>query len=195
MTTATATPYNTAAWEIAESGLGSPIPLPFGRKYPPPRGVTGREGAAPDRRTIEMWRHTGTRNVAIRLDHYVVGIDVDAHDGRPGGATLTRLEEIHGPLPATWMSTARHDDTSGIRLYRVEESTATMRDPGPGIEVIRRHHRYLLAAPSRHPNGDRYRWVGPGHGEESGPPDLGQLPLLPRAWVAHLHRRCECAPR
>lgn len=64
--------------------------------------------------------HCGHWNLAIRLPETVIGLDVDAYDGKPGEETmLARIDEL-GDLPKAPRSSSRPDDkVSGIRFYRV----------------------------------------------------------------------------
>lgn len=127
-------------------------------------------------------------NVALRLPKDLVGIDVDAHSGKAGGAVLAEAEKRWGRLPPTWKATSRlGSPQSGIRLYRVPEGLAW---PGGlnkiaqelgfertgGIELIRWDHRYMMVAPSTNPdaNGAPYVWVSPD----------GEVITLP--WGEHL---------
>ena len=121
-------------------------------------------------------------------------MDVDAHDGKPGGETLAALEARLGKLPATYVSTSRDDGVSGIGLYTVEPGLRTRNQVGPGIDSIRVGHRYVAAYPSRHPvTGQQYRWTAP-DGSTVDYPDHSKIPPLPDTWVAHI-REDQDGPR
>ncbi len=192
----TAHVYGQVSATYSASGLGSPLPIPSGRKAPPPVGYTGRGGERPSYERLGEW--TSFRpywNVAIRLAPGIVGIDVDAHGDRDGAAALERIVNRHGPLPVTFISTARGcDDVSGIRWLRlpvgVEECDLHERWAGDGIDIIRASHRYALVWPSVHPNGNTYRWYVKGIEEPL--PTSDELPTLPDGWVLHLTGRCRC---
>jgi bifunctional DNA primase/polymerase-like protein len=170
--------YAEAGWQI--------FPLPAGQKFPPPKGRTGADGRFPDLDTLT--REAGDypeSNIAIRACDGIIGIDVDAYDGKPGLETLTRMAEELGELPPTIMSTSRTDD-SGIRMFRIPEGVKLVTKL-PGIEFVQQHHRYVVCWPSIHPEGRTYQWIDTGTGEIlDRVPDVGDVPLLPEAWVEHL---------
>jgi hypothetical protein len=173
-----------AAWTAA--GWQGVLPLPHRSKTPPPAGYTGQAGKWPDPATIDAWAALGAPNACLRLPDGVVGIDIDAYDARPGGDTLHRLEQQHGPLPDTWIVTSRADGTSGIRLYRVPTGIRWRGEAGPGIDIIQHRHRYALIPPSIHPEGREYLLIGPGGELHTTPPAPTDLPQLPTRWIAAL---------
>lgn len=167
--------YHAAGW--------APLPVPPRQKHPVPRGFTGYMGKYPDLAEIERWAEGSPDwNVALRLPPTVVGIDVDVYHG--GRAGLDELEAQLGHLPPTIMSTSRTDG-SGIRLFRVEQGLAFPKNPAQGVDIVQRHHRYVMAYPSIHPDTDKpYEWVDSVTGLTVG--DLGapdSLPELPWSWV------------
>ncbi len=182
-------------------GWTGAIPLPPNAKWPPPPGVTGETGRWPSNEDLEEWRRSGYRtrgdnngglvhheavNLGLRLPPVVLGLDVDNYDDKTGAATLAEREAAWGPLPATWRATSRDDGISGIALFRVPPKLCWPTDAGPGIEVIRYGHRYVVAPPSQHPEDRTYRWIGPDGAETVMPPRLGDLPELPVSWVMGL---------
>ncbi|HWP62817.1 MAG TPA: bifunctional DNA primase/polymerase [Candidatus Binatia bacterium] len=177
-----------AALRYRAAGWAGTIPLPAGRKRPPPAGFTGAAGRWPSDADVAAWlrQYGAEANLALRLPDTVIGIDVDAY-GTKGAATFARLEAAAGPLPPTWTSTSRTDGVSEVALYRVPAGH-TWRDPGPGVDLIHRAHRYLVVPPSRHPSGRCYRWLRP-DGTEAGPDEVPRpedLPELPASWRAVL---------
>jgi hypothetical protein len=179
--------YRAAGWGV--------LFLPEGEKSPPPTGYTGEHGAWATDDDIVAWhrQYGDAANIAIRLPETVIGIDVDAYEDKAGAATLAHCEELWGALPATFVSTARTDGVSGIRLFRVPMAGLDWPGvAGPGIEVIQYRHRYAVVAPSLNPKtGTSYRWVAPG-GDLSDAtvnvdiPHVDTLPVLPEAWVRGL---------
>jgi hypothetical protein len=174
-----------AVWRAA--GWMGTLPLPARKKSPPPDGYTGWDAPDPTDDTVENWRRRQPGgNLAIRLPVGVVGIDVDHYDGKSGADSLARLEALHGPLPATVISTSR-TPPSGIRLYRIPEGVRLHGFPMidgrkvGDIEIIQRGHRYLGFG--IHPSGNWYRLLGPGGEPLDGPPRPEGLPDLPEAWV------------
>jgi putative DNA primase/helicase len=178
-----------------------------GKKYPPPHGWTGHGAPYPSAADIAAWQEShGDRNIGLRLPPGVLGLDVDAYGSKRGGETLAALIAKHGELPPTWITTARTDGVSGIRLFRVpiELDGRPINWPGEAgthIEIIQTGHRYAVVWPSTNPEADgaRYEWrieQGPAHertlavveperaGERIVAP--GELPMLPEPWVRGL---------
>lgn len=210
------TPYVVAAQDYFDAGW-SPIPLPVSQKWPPPDDFTGASGAYVDSAQLNKWLAPKARyksgnlnsapgNIGLRLPPYVLGIDVDAYGEKSGADSLAAAEEEWGALPPTWVATSRTDGLSGIRLFRIPEGLAWPGQVGPGIELVRWDHRYVVAAPSIHDKtGKTYRWfrqVATGEGEGAGlelvevgvipvlasedPDEVADLAELPEAWVTGL---------
>ena len=176
-------PYADAWQYYWDAGWRGVLPLPYRKKTWPPDGFTGHSGVDPSYADCMTWADTGPRNLALRVPSDVIGLDVDAYADKPGGETLSKLVSEYGPLPATWLSTSRGDGISGIRLYRVPVGT-TLPTKLPGIELIQRHHRYVTAWPSVHPEGRVYQWVDEATGEIGCEvPPYERIPDLPAAWI------------
>ena len=180
------TGYGAAVEAWTAAGWRGVLPLPARSKTPPPSGYTGANGAWPTDETVAAWAATGAANAALRLPDGVIGVDVDAYNGKIGAETLGRLEARCGPLPDTWTITSRSDGISGIRLYRTPLGIGWRGEAGPGVEVIQHRHRYLLIPPSIHPEGREYLLIGPGGELGDRPPTVDELPALPTAWVEAL---------
>lgn len=170
--------YVMAGWQV--------FPLPIGQKFPPPVGRTGAEGTPPSyEEIIEEARQVPDRNIAVRACDGIIGIDVDAYDGKPGLDTLNRMSAELGDLPDTIMSTSR-EDASGIRMFRIPAGVKLVTKL-PGIEFVQAHHRYVVCWPSVHPEGRVYQWVDTRTGEVlDRVPDTEDVPELPAAWLEHL---------
>lgn len=189
-------PYRDAAWEYRAAGWASPIPLPPGQKTPPPAGYTGWAGVVPSGADIQEWIYsdvTARGNIGLHLSNdELYGLDVDNYDAKPGGASLATLTERAGtPLPPTWMSTSRDDGVSGIRLFRARlpEGRVWLDKPGEAIESVHRGHRYVVVAPSVHPDtGRKYRMIGPDGHPSVEPPRVDGLPWLPSEWIEILSK-------
>lgn len=177
-------PYATAAQTYWQSGWRGVLPLPARAKKDPPRGFTGAGGVDPSFPDVYAWTEgrEGIGNIALRLPIDVIGIDVDAYDGKAGAATIDAAEAAYGKLPPTWRTTSRDDGVSGIRLYRVPPGMEWAQI-GPGIETIQRRHRYAVVWPSLHPEGRTYRWIDPSGVVSTVIPHLDDLPSLPQTWV------------
>ena len=174
----------TTARTLAKQGYG-PLPLPARRKSPPPDGYTGYRGRMSSVHDVDRWEHQNEwgGNLGLRLPPDVCGIDVDAYKG----GSITPLEEQWGNLPPTVWSTSRHDG-SGIALFRIPNGTTLRANPANGIDIIQHSHRYMVVAPSIHPDtGDTYEWFDEETQEVvETPPDIENLPELPWAWVEGL---------
>lgn len=161
-------------------------------KSPPPGGFTGYGAPDPTDQDIARWtdpEHIAhNANIGLRLPETVIGLDVDAYDGKQGGRTFEECQGRLGELPATWTSTSR-DDGSGIRFYRVPPGRAWADTLGAGVEIVHHGHRYAVVSPSIHPQTRKfYEWYSPEGHRSKTPPRLGDLPELPEAWVTELDR-------
>lgn len=185
------TGYADAVKHYEFGGWDGALPLPVGQKSPPPDGYTGKDAPDPTSAQQSRWaRQHPNGNLALRLPADVFCLDVDAYGDKPGAVTLADLTAKLGPLPGTWRATSRLDDpVSGKYLFRVPVG---LHWPGglPGIDFIHRGHRYVMAWPSIHPNGELCRWFQPdgklGREDPAEIPWADELPDLPEAWVAYL---------
>lgn len=139
-----------------------------------PRIRNGLRGASSDLDQIEEWwsKWPGA-NIGIRTgDHFDV-LDVDNSDG---AASLALLVAENGPLPEGAKVT-----TGGGGLHILFAPT------GAGNRAGIRHHidwrgegGYIVAPPSIHASGERYRWiVDPDRGEIPGAPAWLRLLVIP----------------
>lgn len=158
-------PYGKAALAYVKAGWPEALPIWKGGtrdKQPMVRGYHGREGTYPDKSTSQLWANRYARqNIALRLPRWIVGLDVDEYDDKYGGDSLGELQDKLGPLPATFVSTARTDGVSGIRLFMVPGDYANSAWPSQAaedIEMITWYERYVICAPSMHRTGGQYRW-------------------------------------
>lgn len=184
--------YSKSAQTYWEKGWRGLLPLPAGRKYPPPKGYTGFDGPDPSFADITAWAEDfPDGNLALRLPVGMIGIDVDAYGAKTGAAALVEAQKRWGLLPPTFISTSREDGASGIRLYRSPEGvllneSIAFTDMALGdIEVIQRHHRYAVVWPSLHPEGRPYWWTN-SDGQLVGIPAPEEIPRLPDGWVEGL---------
>lgn len=199
---------------------GWPGALPAGRgpgqKSPPPGGYTGHGSPYPSDADIGTWEigPEAGYNIGLRMPAGVIGLDIDAgyskiEHGREvvkrGDETLAELEARLGPLPPTWVSSAR-PAPSGIRFFRVPTHLDGREINWPGeagkfIEIIQPGHRYAVVWPSTNPDagGAPYEWRAEGSWAESGPPGVvpraDALPALPEAWVRGLALPYEVAEK
>lgn len=181
-------PYQLMAQPYLDNGW-FPIPLKPKDKPPYESGYTGRKNPFPNenRQTemVEDWlgRVDQQANIGVWLRDGIIGIDVDDYidkgkvdekTGKPkiktGMKTLRALEQKLGKLPPTWISTARSDGKSGIRMYQIPKGLAWPGKAGNDIDVIQHGHRFAVVYPSHHPEvGGTYQWYGPGAALDGNP--------------------------
>ncbi len=179
-------PYATGAALYFDAGWRGVLPVPAGRKGPPPTGFTGRCGADPSWADIQTWiDDTPGANIALHMPPGVLGVDVDSYGGKPGAATLAECEARWGALPPTWTSANRADGASGIRFYGVPPRLDWIGGLA-GIDLVHAGHRYAMVAPSIHPEGRPYYWLNPENAVSAMVPDVANLPALPDQWVQEL---------
>lgn len=183
-----------------QAGWSAVLPVPPETKSPPPTGFTGAEGRDTPAELLASWASNGYagHSIALRMPDGVIGIDVD-HYVTPsgkikvGGDTLAAAIERWGPLPTTWVSTARGEGPSGIAFFTAPSGRyATV--IRPDIEIIQRHHRYAVVWPSPHKDLDTiYTWYGPDGRPATRLPSPTEFPPLPQAWVDGLREGASAA--
>ncbi|TSD95046.1 bifunctional DNA primase/polymerase [Skermania sp. ID1734] len=186
-------PYARAAMKYRRRGW---YPIPLNGKVPV-ADFTGRKGAyvsGADVQTFIDNPKTGYTNVGLRMEHSMVGIDVDAYqkaDGtwKVGDRSIAEAETRWGKLPPTYTSTSRGPGKSGIQFYRVPEGVELAERSLPDVELVRWCHRTAVVWPSLHDKtGEIYRWYGPDGELFDGIPDPADIPELPGAWVEGLRK-------
>lgn len=187
-------PFKDAAWAYRKAGWIGTIPLPPKSKQLTKKGWTGHEGAMPSGADVAEWIEIepAGSNIALRMPHGVVGIDVDDYGSKHGAATLDALIEKWGPLPPTWRSTARPGGRSGIYFFRVPHGLWWPGKLGDAIEVVVFQYRYAVVWPSWNPDAcAQYQWYPDpefvytvdADGSAMRLPHVDELPELPGAWV------------
>lgn len=166
--------------------IGGLWPIPIMGKDMPVKGATGYDGTVTAEK-IMQWLHPdpmvrakagrghSVRNVGLR-HQLTVAIDVDDGYGKKNG--LVKLAEWAvkmslSPLPGTWSSTARGDNTPSRQyIYTIPEDVRMKTKPCDAVELCNWHHRFTVCAPSIHPGiGKPYAWYLPG--EAGVPPKWG----------------------
>lgn len=185
-------PYGEAALAYVKAGWPEALPIWKGGtrdKQPMVRGYHGREGAWPDDTTNRLWATRYARaNIALRLPRWIVGLDVDHYGDKYGGESLGELQDMLGPLPGTFVSTARTDGVSGIRLFSVPGdfvASAWPSQASPDIDMITWYERYVICFPSMHKSGEVYQWYMSGVPIRF-LPSPSDLAMLPADWCEYL---------
>jgi hypothetical protein len=189
----TALPYKANGW--------APFPIMDDGKGRTQGGVTGYNGVDLDGdRLQDAIRRYSSCNVATRMpegqdpdgrEWKLLGLDVDAYDDKPGARTLARWRDELGELPPTYISSSREDGVSGIRHYKVPADWFGV-GGAPGVELVQRHHRHTVCAPSIHETRKvPYRWRA--ESDElpamvDGVPVAAACPWLPEAYLTALER-------
>lgn len=195
-------PFQSRARDYIEKGW-SPIPLPEKRKEFPPTGFTGRAGKFAEESDILKWLEDvqyERGNIALRLGNMlsingsryeIIGIDVDNYGDKKGAKDLAALEKKLGPLPETYLSSARTDGVSGIRFFLVPYGYGFKGKASDSIEIIQRVHRYAVIYPSIHPDTEgQYYWYEPGVAPNGvnfcDIPAAQDMAALPDSWIDFL---------
>ncbi len=126
--------------------------------------------------------------IGIDVDHYLKGTEL-----KEGAEQLDLITARCGSLPPTWSSTARGTEAgpgpSRTLFFRKRGGTKFPGNVAADIDILQRHHRYCVVAPSVHTTtGTPYRWYRPdGSPAADGEvPRVEDLPVLPRAWADYL---------
>ncbi|MGV0770206.1 bifunctional DNA primase/polymerase [Mycobacterium syngnathidarum] len=201
-------PFGRSVARYRQNGWLGTLPLPERAKKSPPTGYTGRTAEYPSDDDVALWNAMPKYrrgNICLHLGPVdnnrdsesleIIGLDVDDYTDsgkvKSGGQQLSELEAELGPLPATWLSTARADGPSGIRFFLVPPGLAWAGKAAAHIDIIQKCHRYAIVWPSFHPDlNTTYKWyrqTATGH-ECSGIPRVQDLPRLPEKWVDRLTR-------
>jgi hypothetical protein len=121
------------------------LPLPKGKKFPPPAGWTGIGAPYPtpdEQQALLIGNDDG--NWCLRLAPDIIGIDVDGYHGGM----------VEGLPPTLTINSGRSD--SATYLYRVPSGCVWKSSLGPGVDIIQASHRYVVIPPSIHPLGTAY---------------------------------------
>lgn len=181
-------PYAQAAQLYRDAGWQGVLPI-VGKRVPP-SGYTGYNASWPTDLVIDDWVNVrGAENIGLRLPDDIIGIDIDAYDGRKGLETIEWYEsQLDCVLPLTHRSSARTDG-SGIRFFRVPAGMNWKSDLGANsnVEIIRSGHRFAMVWPSVHPDvHETYKWLAPDNSIVDDIPMVGEFPPLPDEWIAAL---------
>jgi hypothetical protein len=147
--------YAARGWSVIPMQAHGKRPLVAWRKFQ--QRIAGRD-------EIDGWfKRWPDANVGIVTGSIsgIVVVDVDARHGGP--ASVTEVEDLHGPLPPTVEAAT---GGGGRHLYFAHPGTTVPNRVAmrPGIDV-RGDGGCVVAPPSVHPNGRRYAWIA-GHGPD-----------------------------
>jgi hypothetical protein len=187
-------PYAENFQPLWDSGIRRIVPLPPGRKSPPPRGYTGTHGIRPSYADFMAWAEDQPNaNIAIVMEPGQVAIDVDAYvkhgKAKIGDQTIAKLEARTGvKLPPTWKISSRGEGISGKYLYRLPDPEIVLCGSLPDVEIIQSHHRYVVAPLSINSDdgGRTVLLYGPDGKLTDRFPPPDEWPLLPSEIVAEL---------
>lgn len=186
--------YAAAAPLYRAAGWMQVIPLPEGRKTPPPSGFTGRSRKPVTDEQVQVWSQaTPNANTGIVIPEGVLVLDIDAAQGHQvkadGAKGISELSQELGALPATWSSTAHGIDSPARHLfYKVPEGLAWKGGAIEGVDILQPGHRYSVVWPSIHPSGEMYCWYTPSGRVASTLPHISDLATLPWKWVDYLRK-------
>ncbi|UBS39470.1 bifunctional DNA primase/polymerase [Bifidobacterium longum] len=186
--------YTAAAPLYRAAGWMQVIPLPEGRKTPPPAGFTGRSRKPVTDEQIQLWSQANPNaNTGIVIPEGVLVLDIDAEQGHQvkadGAKGISELSQELGALPATWSSTSHGIDSPARHLfYKVPEGLAWKGGAIEGVDILQPGHRYSVVWPSIHPSGEMYCWYTPSGRVASTLPHISDLATLPWKWVDYLRK-------
>ena len=186
--------YAAAAPLYRAAGWMQVIPLPEGRKTPPPSGFTGRSRKPVTDEQVQVWSQaTPDANTGIVIPEGVLVLDIDAEQGHrvkaDGAKGISELSQELGALPATWSSTSHGIDSPARHLfYKVPEGLAWKGGAIEGVDILQPGHRYSVVWPSIHPSGEMYCWYTPSGAFSGTLPHIGDLATLPWKWVDYLRK-------
>lgn len=193
--------YAAAAPLYRAAGWMQVIPLPEGRKTPPPSGFTGRSRKPVTDEQVRFWSQSDpTANTGIVIPEGVLVLDIDAEQGHQvkadGAKGISELSQELGALPATWSSTSHGIDSPARHLfYKVPEGLAWKGGAIEGVDILLPGHRYSVVWPSIHPSGEMYCWYTPSGSTTSQIPHISDLATLPWKWVDYLRKPEHTTPR
>ena len=127
----------------------------------------GTTDTDPIRNWWKKWPHANV-GIATEKQSGILVLDIDPR--HEGGASLHSLLKKHGPLPKR----PKVKTGGGGRHYYFEHPGILVKSKvgiRPGLDV-RSEGGYVVAPPSRHESGHRYRWVKGARPEDIKPPVL-----------------------
>lgn len=176
-----------------EHGWPAVLPLPRGRKWPPPTGFTGRDAQIPTHEQVGDWcREHPDGNPALYLVDGLICVDIDNYTkgDRPAGRAMEVVDEVEDRagcrFPGTWVLRNRTDG-SEKRFYRVPEGLSWRSKLGAGVDLVHAGHRYVNVGVNPE-TGNPEQWYTPDDELAQEPPRPQDCAELPDRLVLELVR-------
>ncbi len=138
------------------------LPVTPGQKSPPLFKNWPEKASSDPEFVQQQWSEEPNANVAIATGQGLLVLETDIKDGINGEVSLAEWSQSSagGEIPKT--RTAR-SGSGGIHRYFYCNSRLLRNRVGvlPGVD-IRAVGGYVVAPPSLHPNGERYKWIDEG---------------------------------
>lgn len=146
-----------AAWAVRYARHGWPVfPLRAGQKTPATKH--GCKDATTDIDHIARWWRTHPdHNIGLATG---VTVDVLDLDGETGATTFDEWAEAHHATPDIDGTPIVETPGGGIHIYGAPTGAGNRAGMLPSVDW-RGHGGYVVAPPSRHPNGGLYRFADP----------------------------------
>lgn len=123
----------------------------------PLRGTSGCKEATDDiSQVTKWWSDNPFCNIGIATGNGIVVIDVDEGEGKSGEASIGKWQSINGKLPDTITSITGKGGRHIIYKSDCDYNNRVGIIPNVDIRGI---GGYIVAPPSVHPNGTRYKWA------------------------------------
>lgn len=172
------------------AGYVAPIPLPYGRKFPPPSGITGHHNTQPPTaEQIALWcRDRGEDGIGFVLQDGWLLIDVDNYakgewPAGTGAATIARTGERAGCGLPPGPKMRNRSDGSEKRLFWVPRGLKFRKSLGPCVDLVTPTHRYVNAGINPD-TGTPEQWFDAEDNPLGAPPPIETQRKLPDAWLA-----------
>ena len=155
--------------------LGAVLPLEPRGKAPLVRLARhGVANATTDIRVVrEWWERVPDAHIGVTCGRLLV-VDVDPRNN--GDAELALLLATHGSFPRTPRA---RTGSGGEHIFFRRPNIELTGKLAPGIDLVHGPRRYVVASPSVHACGQRYKWLVPPRSE------LAEAP----SWLVDLSRR------
>ena len=192
--------YAAAAPQYRAAGWMQVIPLPEGRKTPPPADFTGRSRKPVTDEQIQLWSQANPNaNTGIVIPEGVLVLDIDAAQGHQSRRTGRKASANSARSWAHCRPRGAARRTASIRRH----ATCSTRCPKlawkggaiEGVDILQPGHRYSVVWPSIHPSGEMYCWYTPSGSTTSQIPHISDLATLPWKWVDYLRKPEHTTPR